>query len=234
MERFIRIEGYSNYEVSNKGNVRNIKTERVLVPCYTKQGYQQVTLISDNGNNKRFYIHRLVAEYFIENPNNYDIINHIDGVKDKNEDTNLEWCTQAHNVRQAWEMGICKCKNVVYIKNEDLVGKTFTSNRYGDYTVISIYKRINNVQYFIIKFHDTNNEKIVAKTLIQNNKVGDYNYTVIKPNMIKVNPTSTELSELIKDCGVTSGYIRRLLSEGKEIDRVDLRIIKTTNYKVGV
>ena len=233
MERFIKIEGHSNYEVSNKGNVRNVKTERVLVPCYTKMGYQQVNLVSDNGIIKKFYIHRLVAEGFIPNPHNYTIINHINAVKDNNEDINLEWCTQAHNVRQAWEMGICKCKNVVYIKNEDLVGKTFKSNFQGEYTVMSIYKKIKNIQYFVIKFHDTNNEKVVAKTQIQNNKVGDYNFTVYKNNLEIVNPTPTELVELINGTGISIGYVRRLLSEGKEIHRVNITIVKTTNYKVG-
>lgn len=234
MERFIKIEGYSNYEVSNKGNVRNVKTERVLVPCYTKMGYQQVNIVSDEGVIKKFYIHRLVAEGFIPNPHNYTIINHINAVKDNNKDINLEWCTQAHNVRQAWEMGICKCKNVVYIKNEDLVGKTFKSNFQGEYTVVSIYKKIKNIQYFVIKFHDTKNEKAVAKTQIQNNKVGDYNFTVYKNNIEIANPTPTELVELINGTGIGIGYARRLLSEGKEIHRANLTIVKTTNYKVGV
>ena len=98
---------------------------------------------------------------------------------------------------------------------------------------MSIYKKIKNVQYFVIKFHDTNNEKVVAKTQIQNNKVGDYNFTVYKNNLEIVNPTPTELVELVNDTGISVGYIRRLLSEGKEIHRVDLTIVKTTNYKVG-
>ena len=50
-----------------------------------------------------FWVHRLLAEYFIPNPNGYDCVNHIDGVKTNNSLDNLEWCTKAQNNRHARE-----------------------------------------------------------------------------------------------------------------------------------
>lgn len=62
-----------------------------------------------NMNGKEYKIHRLVAEYFVENPNpkRFNIVNHMDGNKKNNLYTNLEWCDQLHNARHAWSMGLC-------------------------------------------------------------------------------------------------------------------------------
>lgn len=51
------------------------------------------------------YIHRLVAKYFIENPNNYKVVNHKDCNRANNNADNLEWCTTQYNVRYAIENG---------------------------------------------------------------------------------------------------------------------------------
>jgi hypothetical protein len=53
--------------------------------------------------NKELRVHRLVAELFIPNPNNYDTVNHLDGRKLNNHYTNLEWCTQSKNVRHSFK-----------------------------------------------------------------------------------------------------------------------------------
>lgn len=53
-------------------------------------------------------IHRLVAETFIDNHNNLEQVNHIDGNKHNNNITNLEWCTQKYNIQEAWRMGLAK------------------------------------------------------------------------------------------------------------------------------
>jgi hypothetical protein len=107
------IEGYDNYQISNIGNVRKItKNGFTHIKCSprgsqktsnTKEKYMGVTL-SKNGTRKGFSVHRLVAEAFIPNPNNYPSINHINGIKDDNCVCNLEWCTIKQNIQHAYDV----------------------------------------------------------------------------------------------------------------------------------
>lgn len=86
------------YEVSNTGLVRRKDTKRVLQGCITS-GYRSVKLTFENSKQQRFYVHRLVAEHFISNPDpqNKTIVNHIDGNKLNNNVENLEWVSPREN-----------------------------------------------------------------------------------------------------------------------------------------
>lgn len=88
------------YEVSNKGNVRSLcgrhGDNRILKQGIGSKGYTLVSLC-DNGKQKTVNVHRLVAEAFIPNPNNYPCINHKDENKTNNAVENLEWCTYQKN-----------------------------------------------------------------------------------------------------------------------------------------
>lgn len=102
MEIWKNIEGYPNYQVSNLGNVRNINFNRtsktkVLKSCIDGKGYQYVALYKD-GKRKCSKVHRLVAQAFLPNPNNYKEVNHKDEDKTNNCVDNLEWCTTEYNV----------------------------------------------------------------------------------------------------------------------------------------
>ena len=59
-----------------------------------------------NGKMYNKQLHRLLAKAFIPNPNNYPIINHIDGNKLNNSLDNLEWCTHKHNTIEAYKLGL--------------------------------------------------------------------------------------------------------------------------------
>lgn len=83
------------YEVSDLGNVRNAKTKKQLYYSTSNNGYLRVGLF--NKKRKMFSIHRLVAEAFISNPNNFDIVNHKDFNKTNNMVSNLEWCDSKYN-----------------------------------------------------------------------------------------------------------------------------------------
>ena len=78
---------------------------RCLKTRITRHGYEQVSLRLNN-KNKLVYIHRLVAETFIPNPENKPQVNHIDGNKQNNHVSNLEWCTSRENQLHAYKMGL--------------------------------------------------------------------------------------------------------------------------------
>jgi hypothetical protein len=92
------IEGYSNYAVSNYGNVKNKTTGLILKPGNNGKGYLHVALYDENHIGKCVMIHRLVAQAFIPNPNNLPQVNHIDECKVNNHVDNLEWVTSEQNI----------------------------------------------------------------------------------------------------------------------------------------
>jgi len=104
------IIGYEGYQASNFGRIKSLaKTrlnggsykESVMTPGLDTDGYLQV-LVYVGG--KRFCrkVHKLVLLAFKENPNNHPVINHIDGNRQNNHVSNLEWCTVRHNTTHAF------------------------------------------------------------------------------------------------------------------------------------
>ena len=100
-EKWKPIFGYNGlYEVSDLGRVRSIYSGewRVMRPAKNPNGYLFVNLKRD-GRQKNFYIHRLVAQAFIENDNIFNTeINHINECKSDNRASNLEWCDRSYNL----------------------------------------------------------------------------------------------------------------------------------------
>ena len=98
--------GYEGlYQVSNLGRVKSLSRkagyvflrEKIMKPTLGKNGYFSV-ILSFNMKTKRVYIHRLVAEAFVPNPNGYSYVNHKDECKTNNVSWNLEWCTHNYNL----------------------------------------------------------------------------------------------------------------------------------------
>lgn len=93
-----QIKTHPNYYITCCGKVFSIKNNIYLKPRIHTKGYLRVCLRNDN-KSKDFYIHRLVAKYYIKNPNNYKEINHIDNDKTNNRFKNLEWCSRSENLK---------------------------------------------------------------------------------------------------------------------------------------
>lgn len=89
----------NKYEISNLGRVRNCKRGNILTPNKSR-GYLNVRLCKD-GKMERFYVHRLVATAFIDNPNNLLEVNHKDFDKTNNTIENLEWISREDNVKHS-------------------------------------------------------------------------------------------------------------------------------------
>ena len=104
--------------VSNKGNVVSCKrgAGRPLKVVYNNRGYQMVGAVSGSTT----YVHRMVAETWIDNPNHYTDVNHINGNKDDNSVENLEWVTHSENIRHAMRTGLLKVTPVRIVETGEV------------------------------------------------------------------------------------------------------------------
>lgn len=159
------VKGYEGkYSVSNKGNIKTeqhlvnhihgkrIVKEKVRPLQNHNQGYLCVSL-----GNKSKLVHRLVAESFIDNLNDYEFVNHKDGNKKNNCVENLEWCTRQENEKHAFDTGLKNSTgshNTMAKLNEGIVKRikyievneksSILSDKYG-VTIATINRIKNNV-----------------------------------------------------------------------------------------
>lgn len=113
-----------DYFINEDGIIKNKNGKEMKLKKNTRSGYLECGLYHDK---KYVYptIHRLVAQTFIPNPNNYPVVNHKDGNKMNNSVSNLEWCTYSENSIHAWKNSL---------KNSDSIDKAveqYTMN--GDF-----------------------------------------------------------------------------------------------------
>lgn len=98
------VVGYEGlYQVSNIGNVKSLNNNCIRKPIKHRCGYLRVDLWRD-GKMQNAYVHRLVAQAFIPNPENKAQVNHINGNKTDNRTDNLEWVTNAQNATHAYRV----------------------------------------------------------------------------------------------------------------------------------
>lgn len=121
------VVGFNSYEVSNYGRIRNSITRRILKTSLNTYGYQHFSVrVGENIKRKYLTVHRVVAEAFIPNLNNYPQVNHKNGVKTDNRIENLEWCSVSENRKHAHRVGLWKSKREVPVLCVE-TGKTFRS-----------------------------------------------------------------------------------------------------------
>lgn len=111
MESYKKISGFERYSVSDAGNVRNDITGVVLSKRKATNGYLRVNLRLGNEKYEKpkvMTVHRLVAEAFIPNVEHKEAVNHIDGNKENNTVSNLEWVTNRENTIHAIKHNLMK------------------------------------------------------------------------------------------------------------------------------
>ena len=178
MKYWKKIKNYEDYEVSNDGEVKSTgittkyadgrvitKPSKILKPYKTKNGYLNV-YIYKNKKPKCFGIHRLVAQVFIDNPNNLEQVNHINGDKQDNRVENLEWCTSSYNQYHAIKHGLKRSKQInQYDLKGNLIKTWFNIGEITRYYNVShasfincCNNRVKTAYGYIWKYKEENNE----------------------------------------------------------------------------
>ncbi len=140
------------YQVSSLGSVRSLDRRiyhsfnrclhriegRKLKPRINNRGYWEIRL-SAQGKSRTFFVHRLMGEVFLSNPDNKLEINHKNGIKTDNRVENLEWVTHAENMEHAYRLGLCKSRKPTSCDfTKSLVKYAETKNRSIQLKKISI------------------------------------------------------------------------------------------------
>ena len=109
LKGFVPLKNYEKTHLINKDTqeIYSIIKGRILKGSING-GYITFHLRDSNGIFKVKKLHRLLMETFVDNPNNYPCINHIDGNKLNNSLDNLEWCSISHNNKEAYRLGLRK------------------------------------------------------------------------------------------------------------------------------
>lgn len=141
-ENFRAVSGYDNYEISDHGRVRNVKTGRILKYSIDSHGYRKVNLCL-NGKQKNQRIHRLLAQAFLDNPHEYNCVDHIDRNRTNNHISNLRWVTYQMNNCNRTPIGSVNFTGVCFDKKENMyraavrenngkrIQKAYSINKYG-------------------------------------------------------------------------------------------------------
>ena len=149
------------YLVSNTGEIKGVKTGKIRKKHICNEGYYMVSIsIGSRKDKPSIKVHRAVAETFLENPNNYPVINHKDGNKLNNYVDNLEFCTYQYNVIHA-------------IKN-NLSNHDYCKKRIKNITTNVIYDSITDAA---LKYNPSNVEgakKNIGDVLLKQNRKTAY------------------------------------------------------------
>lgn len=130
----VPIKGLPNYMVSNFGRVYSEHSNKLLKLIEHRKGYLKV-YFGQRSVRRGFFVHRLVALAFIENPNRYPSVNHINCNKKDNHFQNLEWCTNTMNI----EHGVANGRYLNRAKGQD-----HYASKLSERQVLEIRHKFNN------------------------------------------------------------------------------------------
>lgn len=169
------IKGYEGiYQASNLGRIKSLnynqqKYEKILKPVKQKTGYYLVNL---KGN--ALLLHRVIANTFLENPNNFKTINHKDGNKANNSVDNLEWCSYSDNLKHAY-------KNKLKIATSNHLKKKIIQYD-KNYNFIKIWGCSKDIEREL-KISHSNISKC-CKHILHNNTAGGYKWEYLTDEQI--------------------------------------------------
>lgn len=231
------IPDFPNYECSDTGKIRSLLNLKELKIRKNNSGYPLINLYN-NGKMKTLTIHRIVAKLFINNFENYLIVNHIDGIKDNNNYSNLEWCDHQHNMRHAFRLNLrndMKGENnysakltfekVEEIRQKYLSGEfTFLSlSKLYNMSLLSIKRIIRNISWYD-KNYDNQEYKDKLKLI---NKIN--NKKAIQNSVCKLNSDEVyNIRELYKNEYMTMSLL------AKKFKVTKTTICSIINYKTWI
>lgn len=196
-----------DYEVSNLGrilkhNYAYTKETKIVKLSTYKFGYKYFT-----ANNKKYTVHRLVAQAFIPNPNDYPIINHVDNNPSNNRVENLEWCTYKHNMEHC-----LKCGRFEEAKKK-----------------ISRANKGKNNPGTIKNLAEINSKKVMQYDL---NGIFVKEWSKIKDAEKELGILATSITKNCKHkCKMAGGFIWRYKGDNTEIEYNNLKKSNSTGYK---
>lgn len=123
------IPGFDMYEVNAEGQVR--RKAQILKPGSIPSGHLTVALCRGKGKPKSMYVHRLVAQAFLDNPDSKPLVNHKNGNPKDNRITNLEWATYSENVAHGYRSNGRRVKTELKVLAVDDNGEAIMSFRSG-------------------------------------------------------------------------------------------------------
>ena len=150
------------YTISNYGRVFNTQTQKFASPVLTGGTQYFYVNINHNREHKLVRVHNILARTFIDNPDNYTIVDHIDQNKYNNSLDNLRWVTKGQNARNM--------KSNVYV---EFRGKTYLQRDFGKLLAEEMEVPIQNaLSYICLKLKDGMTPEEIYSAYFNNIKYG--------------------------------------------------------------